>query len=69
MKASTIIHAILPIGIIALSGCTLLEVESTKTEAATPVTGKTEQDQDLKNRVTELEQRVKALEEKLQGQW
>lgn len=52
-----------------ISGCTLLEVESTKTEQAAPAVEKKEGDQALKSKVEELETRVKALEDKLEGRW
>jgi uncharacterized membrane protein YgcG len=53
----------------SLSGCTLVDYESTKTESP-PVKEVNDQNKStLESRVNELEQRVKELEDKLKAQW
>ncbi|MCH8079761.1 MAG: hypothetical protein IH836_08440 [Proteobacteria bacterium] len=54
-----------------LTGCTVLDYKSTKTETVTPATESVDKQlqSELKAKVIELEQRIKVLEEKLQGQW
>jgi outer membrane murein-binding lipoprotein Lpp len=54
------------LGLTLLFGCTLLEVESTKTEMVSTPDKKTV---DLTSRVTELEKRIEELENKLKGAW
>lgn len=53
----------------ALSGCTVLDYKSTKTETTAPAATTESVDKGLEEKVIELERRVKILEEKLQGQW
>ncbi len=48
-----------------LSGCSVFDYQSTKTES--PVIRSN--NEELESRVAELEKRVKALEEKVQKQW
>jgi len=59
------------LGLSNLSGCTVLDYNPTKVETAEPVTENVDDQQqlELKAKVIELEQRIQALEEKLQGQW
>lgn len=56
------------LGLSNLSGCTIYK---STTENVSPVTESVDnqQQEELKARVIELEQRIQALEEKLQGQW
>ncbi len=60
--------SILILALSILTGCTLYK---STTEAAAPVTENVDEQQqlELKAKVIELEQRIKVLEEKLQGQW
>ena len=67
VNIKTIFLAAIILTLSNLTGCTLLDIESTKTETTTPVPEST--DKDLQAKVIELEQRIKMLEEKLQGQW
>ena len=62
--------ATLILALSSLTGCTVLDYNPTKVEAAEPVTENVDEQQlGLKAKVIELEQRIQALEEKLQGQW
>jgi len=65
------IFAALILALSNLSGCTVLDYNPTKVETAEPATENVENQQqlELKAKVIELEQRIQALEEKLQGQW
>ena len=74
MKHGLFANINLVLVLMLISGCTLFEFASTKTEttaapAATADPVVRNGDNELKARVAELEQRVKVLEEKLQGQW
>ncbi len=60
--------AALILALSTLTGCTLYK---STTETAAPTTESVDEQQqlELKAKVIELEQRIKVLEEKLQGQW
>jgi len=63
--------ATLILALSSLTGCTVLDYNPTKVETTEPVTENVDDQQqlELKAKVIELEQRIQALEEKLQGQW
>ena len=65
------LFAALILALSSLTGCTVLDYNPTKVEATEPVTENVDDQQqfELKAKVIELEQRIQALEEKLQGQW
>ena len=71
MRLMTVVFTNLLLCMFILSGCTLLEVKSTKTEQKQPESAPVveKKDEGLETRVMELEQRVKVLEDKLQGRW
>jgi hypothetical protein len=60
--------AVLILALSILTGCTLYK---STTETIAPATENVDEQQqlELKAKVIELEQRIKVLEEKLQGQW
>ena len=71
MKFKQIILMHLIIGYSILSGCTVLDYESTSTttESTKPAPVAESNVQDLKAKVKELEQRIEVLEGKLKEQW
>ena len=67
INAKIFFLAVLILATSILTGCTLYK---STTETAAPATESVDEQQlELKAKVIELEQRIKVLEEKLQGQW